>query len=339
MASKPIASLSLDLDNLWTYLKVHGDAHWEDYPSYLPVFVPIILKFFERWNQKITFFVVGQDALQPQNAEPLAMLAKAGHEIGNHSMGHEPWMQNYGEDRVTKEIGGAEEAIGAVTGCKLVGFRGPGYSRSETMLRVLAGRGYEYDTSMLPSILGPLARLYYFWGTRVARESREDRSDLFGHMSDGFLPLKAFLWKTDKGSLVELPVTTVPVFRVPFHLSYLLWLSRYSKAFALAYFRMALILCRLRGVQPCYLLHPLDFLGKEDAPGLSFFPGMDLPRAHKMEMADAFMRIYKKYFQIVPVCEHARWASSAKALKERNPADFFRSGVKSSAAKEDAKPA
>jgi hypothetical protein len=27
---KPLASLSLDLDNLWSYMKTHGDPGWED---------------------------------------------------------------------------------------------------------------------------------------------------------------------------------------------------------------------------------------------------------------------------------------------------------------------
>lgn len=29
------ASISLDLDNLWSYLKIHGDDGWRSFPSYL----------------------------------------------------------------------------------------------------------------------------------------------------------------------------------------------------------------------------------------------------------------------------------------------------------------
>jgi hypothetical protein len=39
-ASRPIASVSLDLDDLWTYLRTRGDPSWEQRPSYLPIFVP-----------------------------------------------------------------------------------------------------------------------------------------------------------------------------------------------------------------------------------------------------------------------------------------------------------
>ena len=69
--SKPLASLSLDLDNKWSYLKTHGDAGWEAFPSYLDVVVPRVLDLLAARSLKITFFVVGQDAAldaQPRRA-------------------------------------------------------------------------------------------------------------------------------------------------------------------------------------------------------------------------------------------------------------------------------
>lgn len=40
---KPIASISLDLDNEWAYLKTRGSA-WETSAGYLPRAVPRILE-------------------------------------------------------------------------------------------------------------------------------------------------------------------------------------------------------------------------------------------------------------------------------------------------------
>src|SRR3712207_1116351 len=80
---KPIASLSLDLDNKWSYMKTHGDAGWETYPSYLDVVVPRVLKFLRERNLKITFFIVGQDADLEKNTEAIGQIAKENHEIGN----------------------------------------------------------------------------------------------------------------------------------------------------------------------------------------------------------------------------------------------------------------
>jgi peptidoglycan/xylan/chitin deacetylase (PgdA/CDA1 family) len=92
---KPVASLSLDLDNQWSYMKTHGDAGWDAYPSYLDIVVPRVLEFLAARGLRITFFVVGQDAALERNRDALAALSAAGHEIGNHSFRHEPWLHLY----------------------------------------------------------------------------------------------------------------------------------------------------------------------------------------------------------------------------------------------------
>src|SRR5882724_11429443 len=111
---KLIASLSLDLDNKWSYLKTHGDHGWESFPSYLDTVVPRVLQFLKKRNLTITFFVVGQDAALERNQKTLTALAAAGHEIGNHSFSHEPWYHLEGEGKVEEEIATAEEHISRI---------------------------------------------------------------------------------------------------------------------------------------------------------------------------------------------------------------------------------
>lgn len=313
------ASLSLDLDNLWSYMKVHGDENWENYPTYLPRAVPIVLEFLARHDQKITFFIVGADAAREGNRGALRLIADAGHEVGNHSFNHEPWMQSYDEAEVADELTRAAEAIESATGLRPTGFRGPGFSNSPAMLAALRSMGYEFDASILPSVLGPLARLYYFWGAKLNRGEKETRGDLFGHVSDGFRPLKPFDWQTPHGRIMEIPVSTIPIFRVPFHLSYLLWLSRFSEAVALAYMKFAFAMCRLRRVEPSFLLHPLDFLGADDAPELAFFPGMDMPRERKLAFAGKFLTAFQRNFDVVPMGEHHRRIRERGSLKVLEP--------------------
>ena len=72
---KPFASLSLDLDNQWSYLKTHGDAGWESFPSYLDTVVPRILSCCERLASTITFFVVGLDADRSENQDAIRAAA------------------------------------------------------------------------------------------------------------------------------------------------------------------------------------------------------------------------------------------------------------------------
>ena len=101
---KPIASISLDLDNQWSYMKTHGDAGWESFPSYLDVAVPRILSFLKERNLKITFFIVGQDAALEKNHDAIRSIAEAGHEIANHSFNHEPWLHLYSEKQLVNEL-------------------------------------------------------------------------------------------------------------------------------------------------------------------------------------------------------------------------------------------
>ena len=310
---KPLASLSLDLDNEWSYMKTHGDPNWRSLPSYLDMVVPRVLDFLaERDQQKITFFVVGQDAALKKNEDALRSISEAGHEIGNHSFHHEPWLHLYTEEKIRTELETAEWHIERVTGQHPVGFRGPGYSMSDTLLRVLAQRGYRYDASSLPTFIGPLARAYYFMTARLTEEQKQERKILFGTVKDALRPLDPYRWGTASEGLIEIPVTTMPLFRAPIHFSYILYLSRFSRPLAVAYYRAALTLCQITATQPSLLLHPLDFLGVEDVKTLEFFPGMDLPRGQKLELMATLVDDLRSRFFTVPMVEHAHAAACSK---------------------------
>jgi len=308
--TKPLASLSLDLDNLWSYMKTHADPGWETFPSYLDLVVPRILSFLKERNLLITFFIVGQDAALEKNRAALKSLAEAGHEIGHHSFNHEPWLHLYTEEQIEAEIIRAEEVIENVTGRKPIGFRGPGYSVSQTVIDVLIRRGYQYDASTLPTYIGPLARLYYFMTTRLNKEEKSKRDNLFGSIQDGFRPVKPYLWPhKSEGSgrqMVEIPVTTMPIFKIPFHVSYIIYIGSFSPALALLYFKFALRMCRLTGTHPSLLLHPLDFLGRDDIKELAFFPSMNLSKDEKLKMVSEVLRLYADYYKVVTMHEHAR---------------------------------
>lgn len=302
-----IASLSLDLDNKWSYMKTHGDAGWESFPSYLDVVVPRALKFLKERDLNITFFIVGQDAALDKNLDALGQISEAGHEIGNHSYNHEPWLHLYSKEQLNEEFEKTETAISRFTNQKLIGFRGPGYSLSPTVLEVLASRGYEYDCSTLPTYIGPLARAYYFLASpNMSAEEKEKRKKLFGKFSDGFQSLKPYKWQIGEKSLVEIPVTTLPIFKVPIHASYVIYLSTFSKLAAKMYWKTAVQMCRLTGTQLSLLLHPLDFLSGEDAPELKFFPAMNLPIEKKLEFVSDILETFSKSFSIVSMREHAR---------------------------------
>jgi peptidoglycan-N-acetylglucosamine deacetylase len=317
---KLIASLSLDLDNQWSYMKIHGDPGWETFPSYLNLVVPRALAFLEQRELTITFFIVGQDAALEKNWQALRSIAAAGHEIGNHSFHHESWLHLYSEAEIEQEVAIAEQQIQQITGQHPYGFRGPGYSFSPAVLRVLARRGYAYDASTFPTFLGPLARAYYFMTSKLSKAEREKRKALFGSFKDGFQPLKPYQWHLDGNHLLEIPVTTLPIFKVPIHFSYVLYLSVFSPLLAVLYFRFALALCKLTGTQPSLLLHPLDFLGQEDVPELAFFPGMSLTSEKKLSVLSRVLGLLSQQFTVLPVGQHAQLISQSRRLPIMEPA-------------------
>lgn len=297
------AALSLDLDNKWSYMKTHGDSGWQSFPSYLDVLIPRALEVLSAMRLRITFFIVGQDAELDKNRESLAQLSSCGHEIGNHSYFHEPWMHRRTQQEIDDELARAEESIGRATGRHTRGFRGPGFVSSQTLVDVLADRGYLYDASSLPTFIGPLGRLYYFRTAKLAPGERAQRHDLYGNFSDGFRKNRPHGLRSGERILAEIPVTTMPGLRLPIHVSYILYIATISPILALAYFRTAMALCKLTKTEPSILLHPLDFLSARECPELTFFPAMTLDPSVKRHVLTQVLQDLTTNYQVVPL-EH-----------------------------------
>jgi peptidoglycan/xylan/chitin deacetylase (PgdA/CDA1 family) len=316
--AKPTASVSLDMDNLWSYLKVHGNPEWEGRPSYLPALQPRLLEVFAAHGLRATVFVVGADVVRDDGAEVVRAVAAAGHEVGNHSFEHEPWLHRYERGRLEDDLARTEDAVVVAGAPRPTGFRGPGYSLSADLVDLLADRGYAYDASVLATWIGPLARAYYLRSARLSDDEGTERDLLFGTFRDALRPVHAFRWAPQ--GLLEVPVTTMPLVRLPIHLSYVLFLHGCSPRLARAYFRAALALCRRRGVEPSLLLHPLDLLDGRDAPALEFFPGMHLRASVKLDVLSWALDLLCDRFDVVGVGEHARRLADA-GVRRRQAVD------------------
>lgn len=296
------ASISVDLDNLWSYLKTQGDARWASYPGYLEKITPRILECFDRLGLRTTFFIVGRDASMPRNRDVLRSIADAGHEIANHTFEHEPWLHLYTREQLEDDFERSEAAIHSATGQRPVGFRGPGFSSSPEVLATLVRRGYAYDASVFPTPLGPIARLAFNLGSKLPPEEKAKRSGLYGPLSNAVRPLRPFHITPE---LVEVPVTTMPVVRAPIHLSYLLFLAQRSDALARLYWKAAATMCRAFGVGPSLLLHPTDFFDGSEVPEMSFFPGMKIPAARKLSLVEHAITTIQRHWSAGTVADHA----------------------------------
>jgi hypothetical protein len=237
----------------------------------------------------------------------------------------------YSPEEIEQELSSAEEAIAEATGVVPTGFRGPGYSLSPAVVQCLIGRGYRYDASTLPTIVGPLARAYYFFHAQLNSLQRQQRGRLFGNWTDGLRPLRPFWWQADKSlgafggqRLLEIPVTTLPLLRVPIHFSYLLFLRQKSSAAAWSYWRLAMRMCWASGIEPSLLLHPLDLLGGDEESDLGFFPGMKLTSTVKTAFVGQLLADFARRFRIVTMGEHAEILTARGNLRTCRPANLAR---------------
>jgi len=294
-------------------MKIHGDEGWDKYPSYFDIFIPHILNVLDELNLKITFFIVGKDTEKEENRKYLKMITDHDHEVGNHSYHHESWLQTYSYEEIKKEIIEAEEAIFNATGQRPQGFRGPGFSWSKDLLKVLQSRGYKYDASTLPTYLGPLARMYYFKKSNLSKDEKKARNELFGKFSEGFRKLKPYKWDLGNGrTLTEIPVTTMPFFKVPFHLSYLIYLGNISTVLMHLYLKTAIQMCKITKTPISFLLHPLDLIGRDQLTDLAFFPGMNVNSNRKVQIFKSVIRLLEKHFEVVNMSTHWNYLQKNK---------------------------
>ena len=319
-AEKPAATLSLDLDNLWCYQRSFGLESWRGYPSFFELALPRILDFLDRLDLKITFFIIGRDAVEPGNHPLLSEIAARGHEVGNHSFDHELTLHIQPREGIRAEIERAQQAIETATGQRPKGFRGPAFGLSSDLLEVLAELGYDYDASTCPNSLGLVARLWH--RSKAARVGSKDRvlDSLYGSLRDARQPLDPYGWSLKEGTLVEVPVTTLPLMRLPFHGTYLNYLADVSPALARGYFRFAFKACRLRKVPPSFLLHATDFLGGDDPVDLSYMPGMKRGAAEKMTFMTDVLESLRQSFQVQPLGSFVEGLGARRPLPQLEPA-------------------
>lgn len=142
-------TFDIDSDSLLHYAYPHtadtkiGTASWLRYDR---VAIPRILKVYEKYDIKQTFFVPGWTA--EHYPDMIEKIVKEGHEIGLHGYLHERLntlsaeMEDYWFMRGLRALEG-------VTGIRPRGFRAPSYRFSKHTLNYLAREGFLYDSSLM----------------------------------------------------------------------------------------------------------------------------------------------------------------------------------------------
>ena len=297
--SLPIASLSLDLDNKWAYLRAAGREDWESRPGYLPLVIDRITEMLGELNLPLTVFTVGRDLVEEEDCRAIESFDRLTRwEPANHSLNHLPWMHTMDVAEIADEIEITDGRIREVTGQRPLGFRGPGFSCPNEVLRVLAKNDYVYDASIFPTSIAPIARAVFLMKTDLKGQAKENAKKLYGGFASLRQPNHPFQRSVGDQQLWEMPVTVMPLTRTPIHFSYFTFLANFSTLAAKTYFRTALSLCKLTGTSPSLLLHPPDFLGREDDNDMAYFPGMKMARQDKLSIIRWALDLYSKTFDV-----------------------------------------
>jgi len=274
-----------------------------------------IVEMLGELDLPLTVFAVGRDLAKVEDCEAIRSFDRLKRwEPANHSLNHLPWLHTMESREIAEEVEITHHRILEVTGQRPLGFRGPGFSCPDEVLGVLARNDYAYDASVFPTSIAPIARMVFMMKTNLRGEDRERARDLYGGFNSLRQPNRPFRRHVDGRKLWEVPVTVMPFLRTPIHFSYFTYLAGFSVLAAKSYFRTALRLCRLTGLPPSLLLHPPDFLGREDDGDMAFFPGMKMPRETKLAVVRWALKKFSEAFDVRCMIDQLRELDDRSAL-------------------------
>lgn len=273
-ATRRLAGLSVDVDSVAVHLRGYGiDGALDDGAAYR-IAVPRVLELLGTAGARATFFLIAEEAAR--HPEAVRSIVAAGHEVGCHSMTHRLPFDVSDPERARREIGEARVVLEDLAGEDVVGFRAPGWEVSLELVSQLPSAGFRYDASSFPSWMFFVLR----WS--VSRRSSSGHRWLGTSIRQGLLERATphVVNHTNGRSLVEIPLCTTPLVRLPYYhtLRYLLPDPVFRTIGAAA-----------RGRRwASYIFHSVDFLavGADGLdPRIARHPGMDRPLASKLALA------------------------------------------------------
>jgi hypothetical protein len=220
---EPLASISVDLDPLKHYCRIHGlpDSVLSDGANELVATkaIPRFLELLKPSAAPATFFVVGEELGSPSLTAALQLAHAQGIELANHSYAHDYGLSRSSFEAIGDDLERAEKAITACCGQRPVGFRAPGYTLSSALLRALVARGYAYDSSTYPAAPYYLAKAAVMGAlSLLGRPSRAvlDSPKVLLAPVVPYRPSVEAPYERGDAPLVELPLAVAPLSRVPF---------------------------------------------------------------------------------------------------------------------------
>jgi peptidoglycan/xylan/chitin deacetylase (PgdA/CDA1 family) len=223
-----------------------------------------LLDLFDEYGATATFFFVSE--LAEENPEMVRLIESRGHEIASHTVSHRSLVDLDSADR-RHEIATSKDQLESITETPVTGFRAPTCRIDDGCYRLLSQEGYEYSSTVMPSI--PIPGFYSAEQTFSSPRPID----------------------TATGPIMELPLTVSPLVRLPISGA---WIRLLGRRYLLYSVRE-----RLRRGHPILTYsHPWEFTSISDTR---------LPRRTRIRTGSWLFETYERLLSIdaefVPVSQ------------------------------------
>ena len=182
-----LLGLSFDIEDWHQLAGMRADGTFSEASARIDGCIERILDLCDEVGVKGTFFILG--LLVVSRPHLVKRIAQRGHEIASHSSRHR-LVHSMTREEFVADLRESKYLLEDLSATAVVGFRAPEFSvqrLDHPCFAALAGAGFRYDSSVFP-----VHRLRY-------------------GIADA--PRTPFVIATAVGSLVELPLATVPIWR------------------------------------------------------------------------------------------------------------------------------
>lgn len=298
------ATIQVDIDPYWFIAGLFSCNESKKFTEEKTIYQEIIPLFLDRFRAhgiRATFFVVGRDFEDKRNLPVMERLLAEGHEIANHSYQHRTDLKRIEPALAFEEIDRFQTLFEQSFGLKAVGYKSPAYGIAPAILAHLEEQGYRYDSSVFPNTFGPVVKAAQQYWLRY-RKGKSEFGDLRAACAPHrpYWPSRDDLYSRGTMKLVELPVSAMPMLRLPFHFSFVNVGG--LKLYRLGQVLQTLSRCRYLN----YAFHGIDLADRSIAPEqIRHRPGMGMSQAKKLHNMDVILDHITRRYQVYPSQELA----------------------------------